>query len=103
MIPVGGIHAQRHGGDLRRRAAQAQEYIFPMHYGTKIFEDLLPINEFLEDQPARMVVKSDDNKLILNKDATRPRPLIVQLHYWPKDKGDDGTEKKDKEKDKDKK
>ncbi|MFO0965288.1 MAG: MBL fold metallo-hydrolase [Gemmataceae bacterium] len=98
MIPVGGIYTLN-GSEAKRVVEQLKpkEYIFPMHYGTKLFEDILPINEFLEDQPARMVVKSDDNKLLLNKDATRPRPLIVQLHYWPKDKGDDG-EKKEKDK-----
>jgi L-ascorbate metabolism protein UlaG (beta-lactamase superfamily) len=95
MIPVGGIYTLN-GSEAKRVVEQLKpkEYIFPMHYGTKLFEDLLPINEFLEDQPARMVVKSEDNKLLLNKDATRPRPLIVQLHYWPKEIKEEKKDKK---------
>lgn len=99
MIPVGGIYTLN-GSDAKRVVEQLKpkEYIFPMHYGVpKVFEDLLPIDEFLEDQPAKFVVKTDDNSLFLNKDKSRPRPLIVQLHYAPKE-----MKEKDKEKEKQK-
>jgi len=87
MIPVGGVYTLN-GSDAKKVAAQLQpkEYILPMHYGTKVFEDLLPIDEFLEDQERAKVAVARDNKVLLNRDATRPRPLIVQLHYWPKGK-----------------
>jgi len=26
-----------------------------------------------------------ENTVQLNRDTQRPRPLIVQLHYWPKE------------------
>ena len=63
-----------------------KEYIFPMHYGIDNFDDLLPINEFLEEQEKAKIAKSTDNKVTLNRDAQRPRPLIVQLNWEPKKK-----------------
>lgn len=94
MVPVGGIYTLN-GTEAKRVVEQLKpkEYVFPMHYGTKVFEDLLPIDEFLEDQPARQVVKLDDNKIILNRDKMRPRPLTVQMHYWPKEMKEEPKEK----------
>jgi L-ascorbate metabolism protein UlaG (beta-lactamase superfamily) len=105
MIPVGGIYTLN-GSDAKKVVAQLKpkEYVFPMHFGTKVFEDILSPDEFFEDQPARNVVRlSDsepdaakrDNTITLNRDPNRPRPLLVQLHYFPK-------EEKEKKKDKDK-
>jgi L-ascorbate metabolism protein UlaG (beta-lactamase superfamily) len=87
MIPVGGIYTLN-GSEAKKvvEMLQPKEYIFPMHYGTKAFDDLLPIDEFLQDQDRAKVAVSKDNQVILNRDPTRPRPLLVQLHYWPKGK-----------------
>jgi L-ascorbate metabolism protein UlaG (beta-lactamase superfamily) len=87
MIPVGGIYTIN-GGEAKQVVEQLKpkEYIFPMHCGTKIYDKLLTADEFLEDQDKDKVAVSDDNSLILNRDAKRPRPLIVQLNYWPKAK-----------------
>ena len=89
MIPVGGVYALN-GSEAKRVVAQIKpkEYIFPMHCATKVYDDLLPVTEFLEDQDRTKVTSSPDNRLILNRDPQRPRPLIVQLHYWPKTKRD---------------
>ena len=57
-----------------------------MHYGTKVYDDLLPVTEFLDGQDRAKVTSSLDNRLILNRDPQRPRPLIVQLNFWPKGK-----------------
>jgi L-ascorbate metabolism protein UlaG (beta-lactamase superfamily) len=85
MIPVGGIYTLN-GSDAKKVVGQIKpkEYIFPMHYGTRIYEDLLPIDEFLDEQDRAKIAKSDDNKVTLNKDAQRPRPLIVVLESAPK-------------------
>lgn len=87
MIPVGGVYALN-GSEAKKVVAQIKpkEYIFPMHYGTKVYDDLLSIDEFLEGQKRENVARSDDNRLSLNRDPQRPRPLIVPLHYWPKKK-----------------
>lgn len=86
MVPVGGIYTLN-GAEAKKVVEQIKpkEYIFPMHYGTKEFEDILPIDEFLDGHDKRNVAISDDNVVRLNRDASRPRPLIVQLHYWPKE------------------
>src|SRR5262245_5738597 len=49
MVPCGGIYALN-GAEATKVIAQIKpkQYIFPMHYGTKVFDDLLPIDEFVE-------------------------------------------------------
>jgi L-ascorbate metabolism protein UlaG (beta-lactamase superfamily) len=85
MIPVGGVYTLN-GSEAKKVVEQIKpkEYIFPMHYGTKIFDDLLPIDEFLDEQEKAKIAKSDDNKVTLNRDVQRPRPLIVILESAPK-------------------
>jgi L-ascorbate metabolism protein UlaG (beta-lactamase superfamily) len=87
MIPVGGIYTVN-GAEAKQIVEQLKpkEYIFPMHCGTKIYKEVLPPDEFLEDQDKDRVAQSDDNSIVLNRDKQRPRPLIVLLNYWPKSK-----------------
>jgi hypothetical protein len=87
MVPVGGIYTLN-GSEAKEVVAQIKpkEYVFPMHCGTRVYDQLLPATEFLEDQDRRKVTSSQDNRLILNRDPQRPRPLIVQLNFWPKGK-----------------
>ena len=99
MIPVGGIYALN--GDEAKTVVEQlkpKEYIFPMHCGTPIYDDLLTADEFLMGAQKKRVVLADDNRITLvrnpaaedrwvspwqeGSDATRP--LIVRLHYWPK-------------------
>ena len=82
MIPVGGIYTLN-GSEAKKAVEQIRpkEYIFPMHYGTKAFNDVLPVDEFLDEQDRSKIAVSDDNKVVLNRDKDRPRPLIVQLNY----------------------
>src|SRR5262249_3987502 len=85
MVPCGGIYTLN-GAEAKKAVEliQPKEYVFPMHYGTRAFNDILPIDEFLDDQDKSKVAVSDDNKVVLNRDKERPRPLIVQLNYEPK-------------------
>ncbi|MBX9681530.1 MAG: MBL fold metallo-hydrolase [Gemmataceae bacterium] len=87
MVPVGGIYTLN-GSEAQEVVEQIRpkEYIFPMHYGTKVFDEVLPVTEFLDGVEKARIAVSDDNKVTLNRDPQRPRPLIVQLHYWPKGK-----------------
>lgn len=86
MIPVGGIYTLN-GSEAKKVVEQLKpkEYIFPTHYGTKFFEDILPVDEFFEDVEKRRIAISDDNVLKLNRSPERPRPLIVQLNHVPKE------------------
>jgi L-ascorbate metabolism protein UlaG (beta-lactamase superfamily) len=94
MIPVGGIYTLN-GSEARKVVEQIKpkEYIIPMHYGTAVFPDLLSVDEFLEDVPQERVAKARDNRLVLNRDAQRPRPLVAVLHWWPR-----ATKEEEKEK-----
>jgi L-ascorbate metabolism protein UlaG (beta-lactamase superfamily) len=82
MIPIGGIYTAN-GSEAKKIVAQIKprEYIFPMHYGNKVFDDLLPATEFLDGQDRNKVAESDDNTLTLNRESSRPRPLIVTFTY----------------------
>ena len=87
MVPCGGIYTLN--GSEAKKAVELigpKEYVFPMHYGTRVFDEVLPVDEFLEDQEKAKIAISDDNKVVLNRDKERPRPLIVQLNYAPKGK-----------------
>jgi L-ascorbate metabolism protein UlaG (beta-lactamase superfamily) len=87
MIPVGGVYTLN-GSEAKQVVEQLKpkEYVIPMHYGTTHFTDLLPPTEFLEDQSKKHVVIARENRLTLNRDEARPRPLIVVMHYWPRAK-----------------
>jgi L-ascorbate metabolism protein UlaG (beta-lactamase superfamily) len=87
MVPVGGVYTLN-GSEAKKVVTQIKprEYVFPMHYGTKVFEDLLPITEFLDGQQKAKVAESDDNQVVLNRDPQRPRPLVVVLNYAPAEK-----------------
>jgi L-ascorbate metabolism protein UlaG (beta-lactamase superfamily) len=82
MIPVGGVHSLN-GTEAKQVMSQIKprEYVFPMHYGTKSFDDLLPVAEFLDGQPKNKVAETDDNQLTLNRETSRPRPLTVVFTF----------------------
>jgi L-ascorbate metabolism protein UlaG (beta-lactamase superfamily) len=85
MLPVGGIYTLN-GAEAKKVVDQLKpkEYIFPQHYGTKVYDELLGPDEFMEAFPRANVTSSLDNTITLNRDPQRPRPLVVQLHYWPR-------------------
>src|SRR5262249_50801014 len=51
MIPVGGVYTIN-GSEAREVVKQLKprKYILPMHYGTAVYNDLLPADEFLDEQ-----------------------------------------------------
>jgi L-ascorbate metabolism protein UlaG (beta-lactamase superfamily) len=92
MIPVGGIYTLN--GEQAKRVVdqiKPKEFVFPMHCGNKIYDDLLTAGEFFEKFPKAKVTVSDDNVIQLyegRKGEQRPRPTVIQLRYWPKAKKD---------------
>ena len=81
MIPVGGVYTIN-GGEAKEVVEQLKPkmYIIPMHYGTPVYDDLLPPTEFLEDQ--KNVKKFTTNVLAIDPKATPPTsPIIAVLHY----------------------
>jgi L-ascorbate metabolism protein UlaG (beta-lactamase superfamily) len=110
MVPCGGIYTLN-GSEANKVVDQLKpkEYIFPMHYGTSIFDDILTAEEFLdirERADKNKVIRLSENEkdptkrenvISLNRDSSRPRPLTVQLHYWPKAEKEE-KKKEDKKK-----
>jgi L-ascorbate metabolism protein UlaG (beta-lactamase superfamily) len=93
LIPVGGVYALN-GSDAQRVVEQLKprQYILPMHFGTPVFDDVLPPDEFLEDQsnvkdfretkvpvPGRVVT----NELVVDSSFKPAAPVIVVLNYRP--------------------
>jgi L-ascorbate metabolism protein UlaG (beta-lactamase superfamily) len=83
MIPVGGVYTIN-GSEAKEVVAQLKprQYIIPMHYGTDVFDDVLPPTEFLEDQ--KTVKKFPlTNELVVESDFKPAEPIIAVL-YWRK-------------------
>ena len=80
MIPVGGIYTLN-GSDAKKVVAQLKprQYILPMHYGTKVFDDVLPADEFLDEQ--KNVEKLPTNTLVVKTDFKPAEPVIVILDW----------------------
>jgi L-ascorbate metabolism protein UlaG (beta-lactamase superfamily) len=80
MIPVGGVYALN-GSEAKKVVEQLKprQFIIPMHYGTRVYEDLLPPDEFLEDQ--KSVKKYTGNKLTTEAGFSPPQPIIAVLGW----------------------
>lgn len=84
MIPVGGVYTIN-GSEAKKVVEQLKprRYILPMHYGTKGYDNLLPPDEFLEDQKYE---QPRGNELVIDPGAASPaQPIIVKLG-WEKAK-----------------
>jgi L-ascorbate metabolism protein UlaG (beta-lactamase superfamily) len=83
MIPVGGVYTIN-GSEAKKVVEQLKprQYIIPMHYGTKVFDELLPVDEFLEDQDKANIKNYDaTNKLVIESDFKPAEPLIAVLNW----------------------
>jgi L-ascorbate metabolism protein UlaG (beta-lactamase superfamily) len=80
MIPVGGVYTIN-GAEAKRVVEQLKpkQYILPMHYGTKVFTDLLSPDEFLEDQ--KNVKKYSTNQITVEAGAKVSGPIIALLDW----------------------
>jgi L-ascorbate metabolism protein UlaG (beta-lactamase superfamily) len=83
MIPVGGVYTLN-GSEAKQVVEQLKprQYVIPMHYGTKVYDDLLPVDEFLEDQPKEDVKRFElTNKLVVESDFKPRRPIVAVLNW----------------------
>lgn len=80
MIPVGGVYTIN-GAEAKKVVEQLKPrlFILPMHYGTKAFEDVLPPDEFMEDQ--KNVRKLPGNKLEVETDAKPDKPTVILMNW----------------------
>ncbi|HEX5270931.1 MAG TPA: MBL fold metallo-hydrolase [Gemmataceae bacterium] len=82
MVPVGGIYTLN-GSEAKEVVEQLRPRyaIIPMHYGIKgTYEDLLPADEFLEDQ--KNVRKDHPPELTLDVGAKPPEKPEIVLPAW---------------------
>lgn len=84
LIPVGGVYTLN-GDTAKRVLAQIKptRYTLPMHYGTRTFDDLLPLDEFLDGQ-TNVKKMLTTNELILEAGPKPTEPTTVVLS-WKKD------------------
>jgi L-ascorbate metabolism protein UlaG (beta-lactamase superfamily) len=84
MIPVGGVYTIN-GIDAQRVVEQIKpkRYIIPMHYGTDVYKDLLPINAFIEDVPiSQRTTPPGGNELLIDPaEKPKDKPVYVILGY----------------------
>jgi L-ascorbate metabolism protein UlaG (beta-lactamase superfamily) len=80
LIPVGGVYTLN-GSEAKDVVAQLKprKYIVPMHYGTRVFEDVLPVDEFLDEQ--KNVRRFSGNRLEIETDFAPKEPMIAVLNY----------------------
>jgi len=115
MIPVGGVYTLN-GIEAFAVAQQIAptRYIMPMHYGTAVFDDLLPLKWFTDeakenDVAVERIKERQWLKIDTKSEAPKKASIVVMSYLGPgmnevplrKDKKDkDKGADKDKEKDK---
>jgi L-ascorbate metabolism protein UlaG (beta-lactamase superfamily) len=87
MVPVGGIYTIN-GETAKKVVAQLKPrlYILPMHYGTRVYADLQPADEFLDGQKNVRNLsgegKTDGTNLLeFPADLKSDRPTVVVLGW----------------------
>lgn len=91
MIPIGGIYTIN-GSDAKKVLAQIQprRVVLPMHYGTKVYDELVGPDEFL-DGLTNVEKKLNTNELVINPAAKVPESPRVVILGWTR--GGTGEEK----------
>jgi L-ascorbate metabolism protein UlaG (beta-lactamase superfamily) len=84
MIPAGGVYALN-GTDAKKVIEQLKptRFVLPMHYGTKVYEDLLPLDEFL-DGASNVKKMQGANELTINPADPAPAQPSIVLLGWKK-------------------
>jgi L-ascorbate metabolism protein UlaG (beta-lactamase superfamily) len=85
MIPVGGVYALN-GIDAQKVVEQIKprRWVLPMHYGTYVFDDLLPIKYFTDEQPEGQPVKKfkPNEWLSINPKTRPPKTYTLGILHW---------------------
>ena len=84
MIPVGGVYTIN-GEKAKEVIAQLKPrmYVVPMHYGVGPFEDLPPLDEFLDGLQLPVQRLKGTNELTIATDFRPEKPVVV-LPGWKK-------------------
>lgn len=90
MIPIGGIYTIN-GEDAKKVVEQIKpkRLILPMHYGTKVFEDLVGPEEFLDGQKNVQKLPNTNEIDVAVNEKPPASPQIVLLGWTKKKPGDE--------------
>jgi L-ascorbate metabolism protein UlaG (beta-lactamase superfamily) len=83
FVPVGGVYTIN-GIEAQKVVEQLKpkHYVIPMHYGTKVYDSLLPIKSFIEDVPETQIKRSLGNELLIDPaEKAKETPIIAILGY----------------------
>jgi L-ascorbate metabolism protein UlaG (beta-lactamase superfamily) len=86
MIPVGGVYTLN-GLDAQKVVEQLKprRYLLPMHYGTRVYSDLLDLTHFLDDQKMGKVERFPrTNEMAIDPKAEVPKEPIIAILNWEK-------------------
>jgi L-ascorbate metabolism protein UlaG (beta-lactamase superfamily) len=86
MIPVGGVYTLN-GVDAQKVVEQLKptRYIVPMHYGTRVYTDLLDLTYFLDDQKMGKVERLPrSNEISIDPASKPPQQPIIAILNWEK-------------------
>lgn len=86
MIPVGGVYTLN-GIEAQKVVEQLKprRYILPMHYGTRVYNDLLDLTYFLEEQKMGKVERFQrTNELAIDPKAKPGDEPIIAILNWEK-------------------
>ncbi len=86
MIPVGGVYTLN-GVDAQKVVEQLKptRYILPMHYGTRVYTDLLDLTYFLDDQKMGKVERlSRSNEITIDPTSKPPQQPVIAILNWEK-------------------
>jgi L-ascorbate metabolism protein UlaG (beta-lactamase superfamily) len=80
MIPIGGVYTIN-GSEARDVVEQLQpkRMVIPMHYGTRVYEDLLGPEEFLDELPKEQIKKLPGNQVEIKPGDPVPAKPIYML------------------------
>jgi L-ascorbate metabolism protein UlaG (beta-lactamase superfamily) len=83
MIPVGGVYTIN-GLEAQKVVEQIKprRYILPMHYGTLVYNDLLDLKYFLEDQEMGTEDRCAGNELAIDPKAEAPKKPVIAILHW---------------------
>jgi L-ascorbate metabolism protein UlaG (beta-lactamase superfamily) len=86
MVPVGGVYTLN-GLEAQKVVAQIKpaRYVLPMHYGTRVYNDLLDLSYFLDEQQMGTLKKfPTTNELDIDPKADPPKEPIIAILNWEK-------------------
>jgi L-ascorbate metabolism protein UlaG (beta-lactamase superfamily) len=83
FVPVGGVYTLN-GEDAAKVVKQIKprRCVIPMHYGTAVYDDVLPVDEFLEESKKETIKKYKTNELVIDPSAKPPTDPEIAVLQW---------------------